>query len=184
MAAFGQAVDLDLEPLDRRIDKSRGLAGHALLAKHVPGLDSLPQFEAYARMLDNTADRKTELALRLEPGLVEIVTGVFKIVQDLKEVVPDEVLEHVAVVQGRAPAHRLAVQRCAPEGSDQRAQQQLLGEAHARIGRHLERAEFDKAKPAGRAIRRKQFVDAYFGPVGIAGYVDQDIAEQPIDQPR
>ena len=58
------------------------------------------------------------------------------------------------------------------------------GETHARIRRHFERAEFDQAEPAGRPVRRKQFVDADLGAVGVAGDIDQDVAEQPIDQPR
>ncbi len=93
-------------------------------------------------------------------------------------------LEHEAVVQRRTPAHRLAVAWRPPEGGDDRAQQQLLGETHARIGRHLERAEFDKAQSAGRTVRRKQFVDANLGAMGVAGDVDQNVAEQAIDQPR
>ena len=34
-----------------------------------------------------------------------------------------------------------------------------------------------------RSVRREQFVDTEFGPVGIAGDVDQDVAKQPIDEP-
>ena len=91
--------------------------------------------------------------------------------------------EHEAVVQRGAPAHRRAVERRSPEPGDQRAQQQLLGKTHARIRRHFERAEFDQPEPAGRAVRRKQFVDADLGAMGVAGDVDQDVAEQPVDQP-
>ena len=93
-------------------------------------------------------------------------------------------LEHEAIVQRGAPAHRLAVERRAPERGDERAQEQLLRQAHARIGRHLERAEFDQAQPAGRAVGRKQFVDADLGAMGVAGDVDQNVAEQAVDQPR
>ena len=76
-----------------------------------------------------------------------------------------------------------AVERLAPEPGDQRAQQQLLGKAHARIGRHFERAELDQPEPAGRSFRREQLVDADFGPMGIAGHIDQDVAKQAVDQP-
>src|SRR6202008_1571968 len=102
--------------------------------------------------LHRTAERKAELALRLEPSRIESITGAGKVIQDFEEIRPDEVLEHEAIVQGGAPAHRLAVERRAPKGGDERAQQQLLRQTHARIGRHLERTEFDKAEPAGRAV--------------------------------
>ena len=74
--------------------------------------------------------------------------------------------------------------RIAPEPGDQRPQQQLLGEAHARVGRHLERAELDQAEPPGRPVGREQLVDAQLGPMGVAGHVHQEVAEQAIDQPR
>ena len=93
-------------------------------------------------------------------------------------------LQHEAVMQRRAPAHHRPVERLAPEPGDQRAQQQLLGQAHAGIGRHLEGAELDEAQPAGGAVGREQLVDADFGAVGVAGDIDQEIAEQPVDQPR
>ena len=92
--------------------------------------------------------------------------------------------EHEPVVQRGAPAHQRAALRLAPEPGHQRAQQQLLRERHARIGRHLERAELDQTEPAGRTVGREQLVDADLGAMGVAGDVDQQIAEQPIDQPR
>ena len=102
----------------------------------------------------------------------------------VEEIGPDEMLEHEAVVQRRAPTHQPAVLRHAPEPRHQRAQQQLLGETHARVGRHLEGAKLDQAEPAHRPVGREQFVDADFGAMGIAGDVDQQIAEQAVDQPR
>src|SRR5580692_9286176 len=115
MAVFVKARDLDLQPLDRGIDEAHRGAGIALLAQHVPGLDRLAQFEADAAVADGTAHRKPELPLRLEPGRIEDVTGGFEIVQDFEEILPDEMLEHETVVQRRAPAHRLAAKRRAPE---------------------------------------------------------------------
>ena len=184
MAAFTQALDLDLQPLDRRIDETRGAARQTLFAQHVPGFDRLPQFEPHARVLHAAAEREAELSLRLEPGRIEGVACALKIVQDLEEIAPDEMFEHVAVVQSRSPAHRLAVERRAPEPGNERAQQQLLGETHACVRRHFERAELDETEPAGRPVRRKQFVDADFGAVGIAGHIDQEVAEQTVDEPR
>ena len=70
-----------------------------------------------------------------------------------------------------------------PEPGDQRAQQQLLREAHPRVRRHLEGAELDQAEPAGRAVGRVQLVDADLGAMRVAGDVDQQVAEDPVDQP-
>ena len=92
--------------------------------------------------------------------------------------------QHEAVVQRRAPAHETAVLRLAPEPGDERAQQQLLGEAHARIGRHFEGAEFDEAEAAGRPVGRIELVDADFRAMRIAGDVDEKIAEKPVDEPE
>ena len=78
-----------------------------------------------------------------------------------------------------------AVLRLAPEPGDQRAEQQLLGEAHAR-----DRAAFRRrgirpspSRPVG-AVGRIELVDADLGAMGVAGDVDQQIAEQPVDQPQ
>ena len=61
--------------------------------------------------------------------------------------------------------------------------EQLLGEAHARVRRHLEGAELDEAEPAHGPFRRVELVDADLGAVGVAGGVDQQVAEQAVDQP-
>ena len=71
----------------------------------------------------------------------------------------------------------------APEARDQRAQQQLLREAHARVRRHLEGAQLEQAEAAGGAVGRVQLVDAELGAVRVAGDVDQQVAEQAVDQP-
>src|SRR5580700_1455766 len=151
MTVFVETRDFDLQPLDRGIDEAHRGAGIALLAQHVPGLDRLAQLELDAAVMYGAAQRKTKLPLRLEPDRIEGVAGGFEIVQDVAKILPDEMLEHEAVVQRGAPTHRLAVERRAPEPGDNRAQQQLLSKTHACIGRHLERAEFDKSQPAGRA---------------------------------
>ena len=87
-------------------------------------------------------------------------------------------------MQRGSPAHQRAVLWLSPEPGDQRPQEELLRQAHARIGRHFERAELDQTKPAGWTIRRIQLVDADLGAVCVAGDVNQQVAEQTIDQPR
>src|SRR5947209_1127469 len=110
----------------------------------MPGLERLTDFELHAAMLDRAAERKAELALRFEPNGIEFVTRVAEIAEDAEKILPDEMRQHEAIVQRRSPAHQRAVLRLAPEPGEQRAHKQLLRKAHARIGRHFERAEFDE----------------------------------------
>ena len=99
------------------------------------------------------------------------------------EIRPKIMGQHEAVVQRRSPAHELLAIWLFPEHRDQRAQQQLLREAHARVRRHFERAELDQAEPAGRAVRRIELIDADFGAMRVARDIDQQVAEEAIDQP-
>ncbi len=88
-----------------------------------------------------------------------------------------------AIVQRRTPAHQLAAIGLLPEARHERAQQQHLHRAHARVRRHLEGAEFDQAQAAGRAVGRIELVDRELGPVRIAGKVGEQVAQQAVDQP-
>ena len=86
-------------------------------------------------------------------------------------------------MQAGAPAHQIALLRLTPEPCGKGAQQQLLGQRHLRVWRHLEAAKFDQPQPARRAIGREQFVDADLGAMGIARHIHQQIAEQTVHQP-
>jgi hypothetical protein len=55
--------------------------------------------------------------------------------------------QHEAVVQRGAPAHQRLLVGLGPEARHQRAQQQHLRQAHARVRRHLEGAELDQPEP-------------------------------------
>jgi hypothetical protein len=68
-----------------------------------------------------------------------------EVAQDVEEVLPDAGRQHVAVVERRAPARRGAVERALPQAGDEGTDEELLGEAHPRVGRHLEAAELDEA---------------------------------------
>ena len=83
-----------------------------------------------------------------------------------------------------APAGELAGDGGVPEPGDQGADQQLLGERHPRVGGHLEAAELDEAEAAGGAVGGVELVDADLGAVGVAGDVDEQVAQQAVDQPR
>ena len=142
----------------------------AFLAHHVPGLQRLAQLQRHAAVLGprrgpgsgtragprTSPDRRRSRRRSRSPSTS-------------RKSLPDEMRQHEAVVQRRAPAHQPALLRLAPEPGDQRAEQQLLGQAHARVRRHLEGAELDQAEPAGRAVRRIELVDADLGAVGVAG---------------
>ena len=53
---------------------------------------------------------------------------------------------------------------------------------HLRVRRHVERAQFEDAQAAGRGVGRIQLVDAEFGTMGVAGEIDQQVAQQAVDQ--
>ncbi len=91
--------------------------------------------------------------------------------------------QHEAIVQRRAPADEAAIERRGPEACDEGADEELLREVHAGVGRHLEAAEFDEAEAAGRAIGGIELVDADFAAVGVAGDIDEEIAEQAVGEP-
>src|SRR5215467_1133838 len=184
MAAGIETLDLHLQPLNRGIDEARGDTGGRIFAQHVPRLERVPQFKRDAAVGDGAVERKTKLALGMKPLRIEVIAGAAKTFQNVEKVVPNEVRQHESVVQGRTPTYRRAALWLAPEPGDQRAQEQLLRQAHARVRRHFERAELYEAQPPGWTVGREQFVDTELGAVGIAGDVDEKIAKQAIDQPR
>src|SRR5215831_15509353 len=69
------------------------------------------------------------------------------------------------------------------ESRHQRSQQQHLAEAHARVRRHLEGAELDESEPAVRPVGSVELVDGELGAVRVAGEIDEQVPQQPIDQP-
>ncbi|MNQ86597.1 hypothetical protein D3C85_1017960 [compost metagenome] len=106
----------------------------------MPGLERLTQLQC------NTADGviahlgKTELQMRGEPFSPHRITGGVEVDDDIGKILLDKVRQQEAIVQLRAPAREFW--RCiglAPEPRHQRPQQQLLRQAHAGMGRHLER---------------------------------------------
>ena len=116
--------------------------------------------------------------MRREPVALEREAVAPQLVEHVVEVVPDEVRQHEAIVQLGAPARQRRRVRLAPEARDQRPQQQLLRQAHARVRRHLERAHLEQAAPPRRAVGRIQLVDAELGAMRVAGDVDQQVPEQ------
>ena len=178
-----EAVGQHLQPLHRGIHEPHRARPRRLLAHHVPGLQRMAQLKGDVAILHSAVDREAERPLRLVPLQVEGIAGARQVADHLGKVAPDEMRQHEPVVQRRAPAHQPPALRLAPEPGHQGADQQLLGQAHARVRRHLEAAEFQQAQPSRRPVRRIEFVDADLGAVGVAGHIGQEVAQQPVDQP-
>ena len=49
--------------------------------------------------------------------------------------------------------------------------------------RHFEGAQFHQTQAAGRAIGRIKFVDAELAAMGIARHIDEQIAQDAVDEP-
>ncbi len=129
-------------------------------------------------------ERKAKLEVRSKPVLLERVAGFAQLVEHFLKVLRDEMRQHETIVQGRAPADRPLAIWLFPHSRHQRPQQQLLCQAHPRVRRHLETAEFDQAQPAGGRVGREQLVDAELGAMRVAGQVDQQVAQHAVDNPR
>ena len=149
----------------------------------MPGFQRLTDFQCHALKLHLAAEGKAELGLGLEPDRAQRQAVLVQVAQHIQKILPDEGRHHETVVQRRAPARQAARNRVFPTPRDDGAQQQLLGKAHPRVWRHLKSAKLDKAEAAGRPIGREQLVDTDFRAVGVAGHVDQAVAQQAVNQP-
>ena len=121
--------------------------------------------------------------MRLKPGHVKTVTGLVQLGQHVLEVCAYKAGQQKTVMQLGAPARHAAVVRLVPKARHQGAQQQLLGNAHAGVGRHLESPQFQQAQPPGGGVRRIQLVNAELAAVGVARHIDQNIAQGAVNNP-
>jgi hypothetical protein len=173
-----EPAHLELDALERGVDITHRAARRAFLAEHVPGLERLAQLQLRDPQRLIAELRKAELEMRREPLEPQSKARAVRLLDHLGEILPDEVRQHEAVVQLRSPARE--PRRCiglAPEARDQRAQQQQLHQAHARVRRHLECAQLQKAHASARGVGRVQLVDAELGAVRVAGHVDEEIPQ-------
>ena len=92
--------------------------------------------------------------------------------------------QHETVVQLRAPADQFAFVRRFPEACHHRAQQQHLRQTHLWMRRHFKTAKLYQTEPSSGAVGRIELVDTEFRAMGVAGEIDQQIAQQTIHQPR
>ena len=87
-------------------------------------------------------------------------------------------------MQAGTPFHKPRRVGRFPEFRNQGAQQQLLCQAHLRIGWHLERTQLKQAQAACGGVGAVQLVDTKFAAVGVASRIDQNVAQKAIDNPR
>ncbi len=113
----------------------------------MPWLQRLPQLDLDAVVSHRAVDREAELEMRREPFQLDGEARLAQLRDHVLEVLPNELGQHEAVVKLGAPGNELALEGLLPEPGDQRAQEKLLREAHARVRRHLEGAELDEAEP-------------------------------------
>ena len=179
----GHAGHLHLQPLDRGIHVANGAAGSRFFAHHVPRLERLTHLEVHAAARHRAAQREAKLQMRREPLGLQPIPAAPQVGQDIVEVLRDEMRQHEAIVQFCAPADECLIVRRFPEPRDQRPQQELLRQAHAPVRRHLERPQLDEALPAAAAVRIVELVDAELGSMRVACDVNQQVAEDAIDQP-
>ena len=149
----------------------------------MPGLQCLTQFQRDAAAFDLAIEREAELAVGRKPVILKGIAGIAHILQHTGKILPDKMRQHETVMEGRAPADQRLVVGLFPEPCDQGPQQQLLGQTHFRMRRHLEGPEFDQSEATGRAVRGIKLVDTDFRPVGIARGIDQDIAQNAVQYP-
>src|SRR5439155_23045626 len=133
VTAFDEAGRLDLQAFDGRVNIAHGAAGGSLFAEHMPGLQRLPQFERDAAMMDAAEHRKAKLELGGVPFVRKLVAGLPEFIEHAEKILPEEMRQHEAIVQRRAPADELALLWLTPQLCDQRADQQLLRQRHPGI---------------------------------------------------
>ena len=184
VAPGDQTAGRHLDALDRRIDEAHRATGGPLLAHHRPGLERHAQVDLHTAGLEIAEPGEAELEVRCEPVELKVVAGRAQIVEHIAQVLAQDRRQHEAVVQRRAPARQPGGhQRITPESGNQRADQQLLQQAHLGVRRHLEAAHLEQAQAAAGRVGGIELVDAELGAMGVAGDIDQQIAQQPVDQP-
>ena len=143
----------------------------------------MAQLDGDTRRGDGTNSRKAELEVRREPLVLKHVSGFAQFLQNVLPVELDKMRQHETVMQRVSPVNQFAPVRFFPESGDQRSHDQLLGQAHARVGRHFKGPQFDQPEPGRSGVGWIKFVDANLRTVGVAGQIDQKVAEDAVDRP-
>ncbi len=158
--------------------------GSTFFAEHVPRFDGLPQFDFDVLVADRSAEWEAEFEVGIEPFLTEVEACFLKIGQHVGEVLRQEMRQHDLSCRPVFQRTRSFWYGFCQKWGEQAAEQQLLRQAHSRMRRHFEGPQFDQPQASGTGVGRKQFVDAELGPMRVAGEIHEEIAEQPVGQPR
>ena len=180
----GEAGDFDLHAFERGVDAATGAAGAGLFGEDVPGFEGLAELELDALGGDGADFGEAELVVGGEPGVFEGEAGLAEVSEDFGEILLDEVGEHEAIVEGGSPAEETAGEGLLPEGADEGADKEhFVDEAHAEVRRHFKGAELEQAETQALAFGGIHLVDAELGAVGVAGDVDEEVAEEAVEDP-
>ena len=180
----GQPGHLDLEAFHGGIDIADRSAGAGFFPEHVPWFEGLAELEADAAPDHRASGGKSKFKMGREPLHLQREPRFSQVADYIRKILRDKMREHKPVVDFRAPPDEAMPVGLLPEPGHERAQEQLLGEAHPLMRRHLERAELDEPQAAACAVRRVEFVDAKFGAMGVAGNVHEQVAKEAVDEPR
>ena len=157
-----QAVDLDLQALHRRIDKTRcTTAPRLLFTKHIPRLKRIPQLN-----MNVTHKKLAKLGKAIFikwniPIQVKFQVALIQIRKDILEVLKYIIREHEAIMQCRSPSHQGITIGLFPETDNQSPQQKDLGKHQPGMRGHLESPELHQAQAPHVRIWRIQLIYAY-----------------------
>ena len=143
-------MHLHLKPLDRRIDIPRRPAAGGFFAQDVPGLDGLAKLEPDPVKRDAADRGKPKLEVGREPLALKRVTRSPHVLDHVLKVEIDEMRKQEPVMQFGAPGDEAIDHGVFPEPGDQATDQELLGQAHPGVGRHLEGPQLDEPEPPAR----------------------------------
>ena len=132
-----------LESTNRTVPPAAGF-----FAQDVPGFDGLAEFDLDAAVFDGAVEGETELEMRSEPFAFRVDSRLCQIVKHVIEILLDEMRQHEAVVDFGAPADEAVLIGLLPELGDQGAEEEVLGQAHPGVRRHLESAHFEQPEAA------------------------------------
>ena len=184
VARVDQAAHLDLHPLDRRVDVAGRRAAGRLLAQHVPGLDRLAQLQldAATPRSSRAAESGTRGAARTSRARTRSRPVAGRRARRAKS----WATKCGSMKRSTAPVPQ-RTSRCGRARARTRRSARARSSCWARLmracgGISKARSSTRPWRPVG-AVRAVELVDADLGAVGVAGDVDQQVAEDAIDEP-
>src|SRR5580658_10463339 len=134
-----EPADFHLHSLQRGVYAAASAPRGRLFRKYIPWFECLTQLEFNAVGSDGTDPRKAECHVWLKPLVLEVVSSLAQVVQNLKKIALHEMREHKSVMKGRTPAQQIAGERLIPECTNQHSHQQHLEQPHPVMGSHFKR---------------------------------------------